>query len=377
MRKKTHEQFLISLYEKNEHYRNGEFKIIGNYRGNKSRILVEDRYGKCLITPNTLLNKGSKPNINSAIDKTSYWKNMCLDRFGKEGNDDLSQVEYTRCDVKVKILDHEFGEYWIIPSSYYGGSRSKSRAMQCLYENSRHNQKEVFDKIRKLHPDLEILPNQEYINRDGNLLVKNKYGICEVIILSLLNKSTPTIRSAVDKNLYCINQFKEVHGDKYDYSLVEYKGTHTKVKIISEHGIFEQSPSNHLSRQGCPIEGRKNTTRYHRKNPSGWKHRNWIKSGGRSKRFDSFKVYFLECWDEETGERFYKIGKTYNTVKRRFRTKTRLPYKYNIIYTIELEDGRRICELEQEYQNKNKEYSYIPKKHFDGMYECFSKLIEI
>ena len=38
-----------------------------------------------------------------------------------------------------------------------------------------------------------------------------------------------------------------VHGDKFDYSLVEYKRTNIKVKIICPfHGVFEQSPSNHL-----------------------------------------------------------------------------------------------------------------------------------
>lgn len=42
------------------------------------------------------------------------------------------------------------------------------------------------------------------------------------------------------------------HGDKYDYSLVEYITTHIKVKIICPiHGEFEQSPANHFSGKGC------------------------------------------------------------------------------------------------------------------------------
>lgn len=51
-----------------------------------------------------------------------------------------------------------------------------------------------------------------------------------------------------------LKSFKEIHGNRYDYSLVEYKNTRTKVKIIClEHGIFEQCPSNHIySKQGCP-----------------------------------------------------------------------------------------------------------------------------
>jgi hypothetical protein len=42
------------------------------------------------------------------------------------------------------------------------------------------------------------------------------------------------------------------HGDKYDYSKVEYTGSHNKVCIIcSEHGEFYQSATNHLSGYGC------------------------------------------------------------------------------------------------------------------------------
>ncbi|MBT3938980.1 MAG: hypothetical protein HOF44_04660 [Pelagibacterales bacterium] len=42
------------------------------------------------------------------------------------------------------------------------------------------------------------------------------------------------------------------HGDKYDYSKVEYTGSHNKVCIIcSEHGEFYQSATNHLYGYGC------------------------------------------------------------------------------------------------------------------------------
>ncbi len=42
------------------------------------------------------------------------------------------------------------------------------------------------------------------------------------------------------------------HNNFYDYSLVEYKHSKLKVKIICpEHGIFEQQPSSHLNGQTC------------------------------------------------------------------------------------------------------------------------------
>jgi very-short-patch-repair endonuclease len=45
-----------------------------------------------------------------------------------------------------------------------------------------------------------------------------------------------------------------IHRDKYDYVLVDYKNTLTKVKIICpKHGVFEQTPGNHYSGKGCKL----------------------------------------------------------------------------------------------------------------------------
>jgi len=50
-----------------------------------------------------------------------------------------------------------------------------------------------------------------------------------------------------------IEKAKAVHGDKYGYGKIEYKGSKIKIKIICfEHGVFEQTPNKHLKGQGCP-----------------------------------------------------------------------------------------------------------------------------
>lgn len=53
-----------------------------------------------------------------------------------------------------------------------------------------------------------------------------------------------------------INECNKIHNNKYDYSLVDYKNTKTKIKIIcpiDNHGTFEQSASHHIhKKQGCP-----------------------------------------------------------------------------------------------------------------------------
>ena len=54
------------------------------------------------------------------------------------------------------------------------------------------------------------------------------------------------------KNEIFIEKAKKVHGDKYDYSKVEYVNAKTKVCIICpEHGEFWQTPNTHLSGKGC------------------------------------------------------------------------------------------------------------------------------
>lgn len=46
---------------------------------------------------------------------------------------------------------------------------------------------------------------------------------------------------------------KEIHGDKYDYSKVEYVNMQTEICIICpQHGEFLQVPRNHLNIHGCP-----------------------------------------------------------------------------------------------------------------------------
>lgn len=58
-----------------------------------------------------------------------------------------------------------------------------------------------------------------------------------------------------------------MHGNLYNYSLVEYKTAHDNVTIICEHhGHFEQRPANHVAgKQGCPVCAKQKTTSHTRK----------------------------------------------------------------------------------------------------------------
>jgi len=50
-----------------------------------------------------------------------------------------------------------------------------------------------------------------------------------------------------------ISKVSRIHNNKYDYSLIDYVNNKKKVKILcEEHGIFEQTPQNHIAGRGCP-----------------------------------------------------------------------------------------------------------------------------
>ena len=51
-----------------------------------------------------------------------------------------------------------------------------------------------------------------------------------------------------------IEEANKIHNFRYDYSLVDYKDSKTKLKIkCLEHGVYETNPNNHLRGKNCPL----------------------------------------------------------------------------------------------------------------------------
>ncbi len=164
-----------------------------------------------------------------------------------------------------------------------------------------------------------------------------------------------------------LKAFKEVHSITYNYDEVHYQGDGIKVKITcNKHGIFLQTPGSHKQGNGCPKCASE-------ANNSTWSYSAWQKAGEASKNFTGFKVYIIECWNEK--ERFFKIGRTFVHIGKRFSTSNRFPYEYKVLKVIE-GSALYICQLEAELHKLNKKYKYLPSKEFGGRQECFSKLTE-
>ena len=166
------------------------------------------------------------------------------------------------------------------------------------------------------------------------------------------------------------NRCIRTHGDLYDYSLTSFDVSNIENEkstfICYKHGSFEQTLQSHISGRGCnmcAIEIRKAKAM---ENPTGWSYTNWEISAKKSKNFESFKIYFIECWNNY--ERFYKVGKTYRTIEKRFKDKKAMPYNYDIIFTIELDNPRVVSEIEAYI--KSYLHKYKPLINFNGSSEC-------
>ena len=131
-----------------------------------------------------------------------------------------------------------------------------------------------------------------------------------------------------------IEKARLIHGNKYDYSLVDYKHSRIKVTIICPiHGKFDQNPSGHLSKNECDKCGRirRQTTinNLGLQVTGSWTFSEWEKLALKSKNFENYQVYIIKCWNNN--ESFYKIGKTFKNIKQRFYKPRDMPYNWKII----------------------------------------------
>ena len=192
-----------------------------------------------------------------------------LERFKRVHGDkyDYSLVEYKEKDKKVIIVCPIHGDFQQTPHNHYKygcrfcGKLISSKARRLTSEK-------FVEKAKLSHGDVYDYSLVEYVNAVTKVKIRCKkdgHGIfpqtpsdhfngCGCPICGRLNQ-TNSRRKTKEK---FVEEAKFVHGDVYDYSLVEYVNGITKVKIRCKkdgHGIFPKTPGNHLEGQGCPICG--------------------------------------------------------------------------------------------------------------------------
>lgn len=119
------------------------------------------------------------------------------------------------------------------------------------------------EKARRVHGDQYVYTNVDYKNSTTKInIVCPKHGEFSQTPekhlyykqgCPLCGRERARLKIAASKDCF-IQKATDVHGLMYDYSLVVYKNTHTKVDILCPtHGVFSQTPNNHISKQSkCP-----------------------------------------------------------------------------------------------------------------------------
>ena len=150
-------------------------------------------------------------------------------------------------EVQIKCKIH--GIFLQTPKNHLKG--------QCCPKCSKYykyNQSEFIEKCINIHNNKYDYSKVNYIKNSINITIICKiHGEFEQLPLNHLKGNGCYRCSGFNRNTEdFINKAKEIHGDIYDYSKVNYENTRKSVIITCKiHGEFEQIPNYHLSGCGC------------------------------------------------------------------------------------------------------------------------------
>ena len=247
-----------------------------NYDGGHRKVkIICSIHGEFTQTPSNHIRGNNCPKCAGNI---KYNNNSIIKKFKEVHGDryDYSKVEYTGAQNSVIVICKEHGEFNAIPSRHINDKRG------CPYcgGTRKHTQSSIIKKFIETHGDEYDYSLVDYkaIRKKVKIICK-EHGVFEQIAHNHANgmgcpicyiESTKAYIDSGKKRIgvsryntkSIIKRFQEVHGERYDYSKVEYVGYAKPVKIICrEHGVFTQKPSRHINdKRGCAICG--GTKRY-------------------------------------------------------------------------------------------------------------------
>ena len=170
---------------------------------------------------------------------------------------DYSKTKYVNPQTKICIICPEHGEFWQAPYSHLTGKSGcpKCKAKKIANDKITNFKNFVFS-ASTIHENKYIYDESTYkgIGKKMRIICPEHGEFWQVPYSHLKGfgcKKCGTVY--MDENLF-LKKAKEIHGNKYDYSKVEYRKAKEKVCIICpEHGEFWQTPSKHMAGQGCPL----------------------------------------------------------------------------------------------------------------------------
>ncbi len=173
------------------------------------------------------------------------------------GEYDYSKINYVNNRTPILIICKEHGEFPQIPGNHLKGYGCPKCAGNYRYTND-----EFLKRLKEIYGDKYDFTNSKYVNWNTKINFKCKKHGKFLQWPGHLLKGTACPECGIELNAEqrrkpvedFILAAKEIHGEKYDYSQVDYKSSHTPVSIICPtHGEFFQSPNAHVGqKQGCP-----------------------------------------------------------------------------------------------------------------------------
>ncbi len=163
---------------------------------------------------------------------------------------DYSKVVYKNIRSKVEIICKKHGSFFQLASEHYIGGHGcqkcvsgKLQSLEEFIKKSKIKHGNKYDYSKVIYTSISdkiiiICPiHGDFIQTAGKHMVHG----CD----DCGGSRTLTNKEFIERSV-------KVHGEKYDYSLVEYKSYEHKVKIIcSKHGVFYQRAGAHLIGKGC------------------------------------------------------------------------------------------------------------------------------
>lgn len=114
---------------------------------------------------------------------------------------------------------------------------------------------EVLQKFKDVHGNEFDYSKVEYVNAKTKIEIICPIHGCffQTPDKHLQGRKCPKCSGKGKTREEKIKDFRKIHGDKYDYCEAEIKSIKSKIKIICpEHGVFLKTPEKHKAGQGCP-----------------------------------------------------------------------------------------------------------------------------
>lgn len=171
---------------------------------------------------------------------------------------DYSHVKYVNSLTKIEIVCFIHGPFFQTPAAHLRGNGCPKCGRLSTTRSGTYSFDVFVEKARGVHGDKYEYVESTYVDMSTNVkIICPEHGaFWQRPSNHLLGRGC---RKCYDESMYddkdsFIEKAVSIHGDKYDYSAVEYVSSKVPVKIICpEHGMFEQRPTVHLQGHGCPL----------------------------------------------------------------------------------------------------------------------------